>query len=151
MMNDKKRFPPIFWLVFLLLVILNLSVFIDYRQPLERYRVLADVEHIVEIKAGSVLKQITRGDQLLSECRLATSAKLKWLGHQDEQVIYQLMPSSMVSSSPSVPSTLTKGVDNDDQQNCQYQDQVAVSSSSEDNHNTQLILLSIDFKQVKDT
>ena len=134
MIADKKKFPPIFWIAFAVLVVLNLSVFIDYQKPLDKYQRFAGVVHSIELKAGSVIKDVSRDGQTLEQCTVAAGGTLKWLAFADGYARYQFTP--LLAATP--------GKSNQDAI-CQQNDQVSVNSKSEDNHNTQLILLSIDF------
>ena len=136
MINDKKKFPPIFWVAFAILVVLNLSVFIDYQQPLDRYQPFTRIAHDVDLKPGSVLKKVTRGGQLLEQCTIASGGTLQWLSFADGYVRYQFMPQSAATSDKSNQDVM-----------CQANDLVSVNATSEDNHNTQLVLLSIDFNK----
>ena len=92
MIDDKKKFPPIFWIAFAILVVLNLSVFIDYQQPLDRYQPFTKVPHKVDLKAGSVVKNIIRDGQTLAQCTVAEGGTLQWLEFADGMVRYQFTP-----------------------------------------------------------
>lgn len=131
---DKKKFPPIFWIAFALLVVLNLSVFIDYSKPLDKYQRFAGVAHNIELKPASVIKEIVRDGQALPECTVAAGGSLVWQSFASGVASYQFKP--LVAATP--------GKSNENAI-CQAGDVVNINSLSEDNHNTQLILLSIDF------
>jgi len=136
MIESKKKFPPVFWFAFAALIVLNLSVFFDYKRPLDRYQAFAKVSHEVSLKAASVLHNVMRNGQKLPQCTVAAGGKLQWQSFEGKMVNYAFAP--LVAQSP--------GKSNEDAI-CQQGDVVVVDTSSEDNHNTQLILLSIDFKK----
>ena len=137
MIDDKKKFPPIFWIAFAILVVINLSVFFDYSKPIEKYQRFAGVTHNIELKPASVLKEIVRDGQKLPECTVATGGMLTWQSFASGVARYQFNPMQAVTSDTSVKSAQNAV--------CLAGDIVDVSSLSDDNHNTQLILLSIDF------
>lgn len=137
MIDDKKKFPPIFWIAFAILVVINLSVFFDYSKPIEKYQRFAGVTHSIELKPASVLKDIVRDGQKLPECTVAAGGMLTWQSFASGVARYQFNPLQAAK-----PDTPLKSAQN---AICQVGDVVDVSSLSDDNHNTQLILLSIDF------
>ena len=134
MTENKKKFPPIFWVAFGALVVLNVSVFFDYQKPLERYQKFAKVKHSVNIKTGSIIYDIKRGDETLPQCLVSTGAVLEWVSFAGKHSFYQYQPTLAA----------TAGQSNQDVM-CQQGDTVAIDTTSEDNANTLLVLLSIDF------
>jgi hypothetical protein len=132
--NDKKKLGPLFWVAFAALIILNLSVFIDYQKPLERYQQFVKVEHRVKIKAGEDLENINRHGEVLPSCKVVNDGTLTWLNYQEGFANYEFNP--LVAASP--------GKSNENAI-CQAGDKISVNARSEDNANTVLILLSINF------
>ena len=136
MTENKKTFPPVMWFAFAALVVLNLSVFFDYKKPLDRYQSFAKVEHQVNLKAGDVLHNIVRNGETLAKCTVAAGGQLQWRSFEQQLVNYQFTPSVAEAPAKSNHDAV-----------CQQGDSIKVDTSSEDNHNTQLILLSIDFSK----
>lgn len=134
MIDDKKKFPPIFWIAFAILVVINLSVFFDYSKPIEKYQRFAGVTHSIELKPASVLKDIVRDGQKLPECTVVAGGMLTWQSFASGVARYQFEPIQAATPAKSNENAI-----------CQTGDIVDVNSLSDDNHNTQLILLSIDF------
>ena len=134
MTADKKKFPPIFWIAFAVLVVINLSVFLDYSKPLDKYQRFAGVTHNIELKPASVLKDVVRDGNAIKECTVAAGGTLIWQSFASGVASYQFMPLQAATPGKSNENAI-----------CHSGDMVNVNSLSEDNHNTQLILLSIDF------
>lgn len=133
-MNEKKKFPPIFWIAFAALIVLNLSVFFDYQKPLERYQKFARIHHFVNLKGGEDLHQIERDGQMLPECKVVNAGTLEWLSFKDNLSTYSFKP--LVAASP--------GKSNENAI-CQVGDTIKVDISNESNANTLLVLLLINF------
>ncbi|MFT4928737.1 MAG: hypothetical protein ACI8WB_004857 [Phenylobacterium sp.] len=125
-----KRFPPVFWVAFIALIIFNLSVFFDYSKPLDRYVRFAKVHHLITLKGGSVLHNIDRQGAIVEQCTLASQSVIEWRRVEGNEALYVLSPESTA-----------QGV----QTYCLPGDIIPVDFTSEDNPNTLLMLLSIDF------
>jgi hypothetical protein len=132
--NNKKtkKFPPLFWVAFIALIIFNLSVFIDYSKPLERYAKFAKTHHQVRIKAGSVFQQVERNGVVLAQCRVAVTGVIEWQQVTANHIWYVLKTDAATAPAESP-------VD------CQPGDRVKADFSSDADANTLLLLLSIDF------
>lgn len=134
MNQPSKKFPPIFWIAFAILIVINLSVFFDYQKPLERYQTFAKIDHKINVKAGGVFENIERYGEVLAKCTVVNDAQLQWTSFDDNLTRYTFSP--LVAASP--------GKSNENAI-CQQGDVVTVDTSSENNANTLLVLLSIDF------
>ncbi len=132
--GEKKRFPPIFFIAFGLLIVLNLTVFFDYQKPLERYQKFAKVAHKITIKGGEAFENIERDGEVLPKCTVVNDGTLQWLSFKGQFTYY--------SFTPKVAATPGKSNEN---AICQAGDKITIDTSNEKNPNTLLVLLSIDF------
>ncbi|MFT5164036.1 MAG: hypothetical protein ACI9FJ_002633 [Alteromonadaceae bacterium] len=131
---NMKKFPPLFWVVFIALIIFNVSVFFDYSKPIERYARFAKANHLITIKEGAMLYQVDRHEQQLEKCKVIGSGLLQWLSADDEQATYQFKTSADASASNA-----------SDAPNCMAGDKIKVNYTNDETANTLLVLLSIDF------
>ncbi len=132
--GEKKKFPPIFFIVFALLIVLNLSVFFDYQKPLERYQKFSKVTHQITIKGGESFNNIERDGEVLPKCTVVTDGVLQWLSFKGQYTYY--------SFTPNVAATPGKSNEN---AICQVGDKITIDTSNDKSANTLLVLLSIDF------
>ena len=135
-MNSAKKFPPIFWVAFALLIVLNLSVFMDYQKPLDKYQRFAGVKHVVNIKAGGTFENIARHGEILPSCNVVNDGTLTWQSFKEGKATYVFAP--LVAASP--------GKSNENAI-CQAGDLIDVDTTTETSANTVLVLLSIDFNK----
>lgn len=134
MKQQQKKFPPIFWVAFGLLAILNVVVFFGYQQPLERYQQFAKVKHVITVKAGGKINDIVRLGEQLPDCKIVNDGKLVWQSFANGIAQYVFQPNVAASPGKSNENAI-----------CQSGDLVKVDTTSSDNDNTTLVLLSIDF------
>lgn len=130
--KGAKKFPAIFWVIFAALIIFNLSVFFDYSKPLDRYARFAKIDHKVHLKAESVLHDVSRQGNFLKQCRLTGQGTLEWQSAEGNFASYRLKT-----------VTSQQGLQKED--SCLTGDIVKVDFTNDDNANTLLVLLSIDF------
>ncbi len=129
--KNSKKFPPIFWVAFIALILFNISVFFDYSKPIDRYAKFAKIEHLVMIKAGSVLHQVMRNGLQLEQCKLLGDSQLKWLRVEGNFAVYTVKTLAVEAA--------VKDSD------CLAGDIVKVDFTSDNEANTVLVLLSLDF------
>jgi hypothetical protein len=132
--GEKKRFPPIFFIAFALLIVFNVSVFFDYQKPLERYQKFAKVAHQITIKGGEAFNDIERDGEVLPKCTVVNDGTLQWLSFKGQYTYYSFTP--LLGATP--------GKSNENAI-CQVGDKITIDTSNEKNANTLLVLLSIDF------